>query len=253
MARRRRQRPREPRRVSRRYERGLVAVSRAIAELVDGVVQPHLARARAREDADIDPNLFGTDFANLRIRVGRLTNSTRVRNLVDRWGREIRDVNRVDQQRILRISLAEESTETRQILRTLRRENVDLITSIGTRHLDDTFRTVTNGVIRGTRVETLAKEIKERHGVSESRARLIARDQTLKANSQLTQARHREAEVERYVWSSSRDERVRDIHGELDGRTFSWNDPPVTNEAGEQNHPGEDYQCRCVAIPVLDP
>lgn len=42
------------------------------------------------------------------------------------------------------------------------------------------------------------------------------------------------------------------MHQELDGTEQSWDDPPVTNEDGDRNHPGEDYQCRCVAYPILD-
>jgi len=68
----------------------------------------------------------------------------------------------------------------------------------------------------------------------------------------VNQHRQTAAGVSRYEWSSSADERVRPRHRELDGQTFSWDDPPVTNDDGDTNHPGEDYQCRCIAVPVLD-
>ena len=32
---------------------------------------------------------------------------------------------------------------------------------------------------------------------------------------------------------------------------FDWDDPPVTNDDGDTNAPGEDYRCRCVAIPQI--
>jgi SPP1 gp7 family putative phage head morphogenesis protein len=53
--------------------------------------------------------------------------------------------------------------------------------------------------------------------------------------------------VEEYVWSTSRDERVRPSHSAKDGKRFKWNDPP-----SDTGHPGNEIQCRCVAIPVLD-
>jgi SPP1 gp7 family putative phage head morphogenesis protein len=105
---------------------------------------------------------------------------------------------------------------------------------------------------KGERVEVMREKLQERFGVSESRADLIARDQTLKLNAEITQTRQTAAGVQKYVWTTSGDERVRDMHSELDGQTFDWNDPPVTNEAGDRNHPGGDYQCRCTAMPVLD-
>jgi SPP1 gp7 family putative phage head morphogenesis protein len=97
----------------------------------------------------------------------------------------------------------------------------------------------------GLRVEDLAQQIQERANVGTSRAELIARDQTLKMNSALTQSRMVSAGVESYVWSTSKDDRVREEHAALEGETFTWSDPP------DVGHPGEDFQCRCVAIPVI--
>jgi Phage Mu protein F like protein len=46
-----------------------------------------------------------------------------------------------------------------------------------------------------------------------------------------------------YVWRTSQDEKVRSAHRANDGHLFNWSDPPETG------HPGEDYNCRCEAIP----
>lgn len=97
----------------------------------------------------------------------------------------------------------------------------------------------------GLRVEELKDMLLERGDVSESRAELIARDQTLKLNGAISATRQQAAGVEQYVWSTSLDDRVREEHAELEGQTFSWDSPP------EPGHPGEDIQCRCVAIPVV--
>jgi SPP1 gp7 family putative phage head morphogenesis protein len=95
------------------------------------------------------------------------------------------------------------------------------------------------------RVEELQARLLERGNVSVSRAELIARDQTLKTNAAITQTRQVQAGVESYEWSTSLDERVRDEHRALEGQRFAWNNPPAVG------HPGEDFQCRCVAIPVI--
>ena len=104
----------------------------------------------------------------------------------------------------------------------------------------------------GMRVETLAKRLEDELGIAKRRARLIGRDQVLKANAKLTQDRMQAAGFKRYRWSSGTDARVRPMHRELDGQVFSWDDPPVTNPQGDRNHPGQDYQCRCGAIPVFE-
>lgn len=51
--------------------------------------------------------------------------------------------------------------------------------------------------------------------------------------------------TDQYVWRTLRDERVRPSHRMNDGRVFSWSDPPATG------HPGEDYNCRCEAVPFV--
>ncbi len=98
----------------------------------------------------------------------------------------------------------------------------------------------------GKRWEDLRDALIDRGVVNESRAELIARDQTLKLNAAINQAHQRSVGVDSYVWSTSGDERVRDSHAELDGQTFRWDAPP------EPGNPGEDFQCRCVALPIID-
>lgn len=98
----------------------------------------------------------------------------------------------------------------------------------------------------GLRVEEITAQLLARGDVSESRAELIARDQTLKLNGQIAQMRMIRAGVGSYTWSTSGDERVRDEHAALEGQTFTWEGPP------DVGHPGQDFQCRCVAVPNLD-
>lgn len=125
-------------------------------------------------------------------------------------------------------------------------ENVDLITSIGDRYFAEIRQTVTDAVRTGRRSADLAADIEARYGVSQSRAKLIARDQIAKLNGQITEERQTSVGVTRYMWSASGDERVRQTHRANDGKVFDWREPPATG------HPGQDYQCRCVAIPIFD-
>lgn len=105
----------------------------------------------------------------------------------------------------------------------------------------------------GLRAEDLAPLLQERASVSESRAELIARDQTLKLNGQINAAKQQGAGVTQYIWSTSADERVRPDHADLDGETFTWGDPPITDQStGARNEPGQDFQCRCVPLPVIE-
>ena len=77
--------------------------------------------------------------------------------------------------------------------------------------------------------------------------RRLTRDQTSKLTGQLNQARQTELGIARYRWQTSGDERVRPTHNDNDGQVFAWNSPPPAT-----GHPGEDVQCRCGAIAVID-
>lgn len=124
--------------------------------------------------------------------------------------------------------------------------NVALIKSIHSQYLDKVQNAVLQAQIKGELNADLANKIKQIGGVTESRAKLIARDQSAKVNAALTRARHEELGITHYRWSTSGDERVRDSHAELDGKIFAYDSPP------EVGNPGDDFNCRCVAVPVFD-
>lgn len=233
--------PHEPRALELAYSRELIRLVQDI--------RPELWRALGlRQDADGDVE---EALAGLRVRWGLLA-AERASVLVDRYGARISRFNADDIARILRINIATEPLAVRDALMRWRDSNVRLIKSIPEQLLTEVYAVVTNAAREGLRVEQVADQILKRFDVSESRARLIGRDQILKANADLTRVRHIEAGVTSYVWSTSRDERVRPMHEDLDGTVQRWDDPPVTNERGDTNAPGEDYQCRCVAVPILD-
>lgn len=105
---------------------------------------------------------------------------------------------------------------------------------------------------KGTRAEKLKEILMSQHGVAANRAKFIARQETSLFVSKYRQTRYEDAGFNQYEWSTSSDDRVRDDHKDLNGKIFSWDNPPITNKhTGERNNPGEDFGCRCVALPVI--
>lgn len=129
--------------------------------------------------------------------------------------------------------------------------NVDLIKSVPRESLESLKEKVYSDYMNGRSTTNIVKELQRQYGMDKRRARLIARDQTAKLNSNINQSQQRDAGISKYEWSDSRDERVRTSHKRLNGHVFSWDNPPETDR-GRRCHPGEDYQCRCCAIPVFD-
>lgn len=114
-------------------------------------------------------------------------------------------------------------------------------------------RVLADPLNEGRSVADISKMLQEQASYSQSRAELTARDQTLKAYAQIQQARQTAAGITRYVWTTALDERVRPDHADLDGTVQAWDDPPVVDQrTGRRGHPGEDFQCRCTAVPVLE-
>lgn len=63
-----------------------------------------------------------------------------------------------------------------------------------------------------------------------------------------------------YEWVTMSDDRVRHSHELMNGLTCLWQDPTLISENGiitsrnpeaVQMHPGEDYNCRCTAFPII--
>ncbi len=130
-------------------------------------------------------------------------------------------------------------------------ENVSLISSIPEDTLEKMKDIVYDGFTNGKTTTRIVKEMQRAYGVSRRRAELIARDQTAKLNGQIQKAQQQDAGITEYVWSTTGDERVRRSHQELNGKKFSWDDPPE-NSDGRKCHPGQDFQCRCIGRPVFN-
>ncbi|MEK9497076.1 phage minor head protein [Photorhabdus sp. P32] len=143
------------------------------------------------------------------------------------------------------------------------KENVDLIKSIQTDFINDIGSKVFTNLFDGGRHENLVSLIRERGQVTESRAKLIARDQTAKLNSALTEQRQKALGIDLYDWGGAGDERERDSHFVLNNMTCKYSDPTVySDDEGKtwkkrksigafEGKPGDDYQCRCIALPKI--
>lgn len=161
----------------------------------------------------------------------------------------------------------------KNVLDTWAREQVTLISKASQYMLDTVARRIRDGVKAGRSAREVTAMINaDLPGISYRRARIIARDQTAKLNSSLTQGRMADAGLETYIWDTAQDERVRGnpngryanaipSHFIMQGKLCRWDDPTVWFENGEwvkrapdapYFHPGMAIMCRCVAVPNWD-
>jgi SPP1 gp7 family putative phage head morphogenesis protein len=118
---------------------------------------------------------------------------------------------------------------------------------------------VEKNLLEGGRADRLAQIIEAEYGVSKRKAAFIAENETSLATAAFRESRYRSLGSTHYVWRTMGDAKVRPTHGEsnnhrvLDGRTFPWSSAPVVDPAtGRRRHPGQDYNCRCLALPILN-
>lgn len=112
---------------------------------------------------------------------------------------------------------------------------------------------VQSHALNGGRAEGLVKLLQENYGQSKAKAKFLARQETSLLMSKFQETKMREVGVVSYKWSTSHDERVRHDHALLDGKIFRFDDPPITNrKTAAKNNPGEDFNCRCIAVPWFD-
>lgn len=123
--------------------------------------------------------------------------------------------------------------------------NTKLINSLPTRLHPELEGIIRRGTMNGDSVKTVQEQIKARYGVTDYRARLIAQDQILSLNADLTRFRLQSVGVQEYIWRSVQDGRVRPEHVDRNGKVYDWKKPP----SGGQ-HPGQEVRCRCRAEAV---
>jgi len=135
------------------------------------------------------------------------------------------------------------------LLRDAALKNAQLIKGLA----DDTVKrvslTVMNAVMNGTPAKDLRKELTRQFGISDRRARLIARNEIASFNSDMNRLRHVQAGVTTYTWRTSADERVRPLHRELDGKVYEYGKP---TGAEDGLPPGKPINCRCIAQGIVE-
>lgn len=184
----------------------------------------------------------------------RLTAPAALTRELDALAKRTNDLSRTEWRAQVKAAVGVDLTDDPDVapkLLAFRRENVRLIRSLAREKVDRVAKILSDAG-SGTRVETIAKRIREETVATPQRAALLARDQVLKLNAQVTQARHEAAGLTEYIWRTSRDERVRKEHKRLEGKRFRYDDPPVVSPRGDRANPGEWFQCRCVAEPFIE-
>jgi len=149
-------------------------------------------------------------------------------------------------------------------------ENANLITNMSQTNIKAAQTIITDGVNNGVHPSALVKDLQKQLNIGKKRAKIIARDQVAKIDSQVARKRSSQVGVKLFYWSSAKDDltsgkpsgkypnakikcwyisRKKTKHG-----TGIYSYKEGASYGGENNlHPGTAHiNCRCTAIPLIE-
>lgn len=142
------------------------------------------------------------------------------------------------------------------VLQATMHEQVGLIKSIASQHLDKVQGMVMRSVAEGRNLHTLSKNLRTAYGITKKRAALIARDQNNKATAVVTRVRQSELGITEAIWQHSHaGKEPRPTHVAAGAAKVrykiaeGWFDPD--KRVQKRIWPGTEINCRCTSRPVI--
>ena len=133
-------------------------------------------------------------------------------------------------------------------------DQVHLIKSMHTDQAERVHEIVREAHLTSIRANDTARIVRElwlKTGkqAGKAKAQLIARTESSRTASSLTQVRAESIGSKGYIWRTIKDTDVRKSHRDLDGEYIPWDSPPTTDNL--TGHAGCVPNCRCYPEPVL--
>lgn len=234
----------EPRGLERSYLRDILRLLLHPAQqLVDELLIPRLPEFDAELVADAYPEAIESIFGDITLRYGQIVTGRTIKGVASDQAAQLDLFNRKQTSRqfeqILGIDVFGITPELTTQINAFTVDNVKLIESIPAKYFQEIENTALRNLRAGNRASEWRGELEERYDVSESRAALIARDQTNKFNGELNHTRQTDLGIDGYTWRTSEDERVRESHVAINGNPYAWEGEPSPPEG----HPGHPIQC----------
>jgi SPP1 gp7 family putative phage head morphogenesis protein len=245
---------------ARNAERSYGAQLRSLARHVARIIQAYAPEA---EDEPIAPPAMARIEAALSAYAKAVTPWARATA-----ARMIREVHRRDlsawekytrgMSTALRVELNQ--TPIGEAMAQLLNEQVDLITSLpleASQHVQEKAQealyTSARYPERTAEIEAALAEAHPRATEAwlRNRATTIARTETARTASVLIQSRAEHVGADSYIWKTAGDWKVRPSHRKLSNTVHRWDDPPLSDPPDYHSHPGQIFNCRCVALPIL--
>lgn len=245
--------------IERQYEREKVAEVNEAALLIKELLIPQIpSMVEQTSFVDTRQDTYVEDFeaiiSGIKIKFAQIVTKRKVENDAQTMANNVdnRNAQIFDMQvkQVTGVSPFRSEPWLRGTLTNSVSQNVSLITTLHESYFKDIEFETLNGLERGLSTKDIAKRIQKKTGASKNRARLIARDQVSKLNSNLASRRASDLGIKRFRWDTSSDERVRASHRALNNKIFTYKDG-ASVDGDSHVLPGQPIQCRCVAVPII--
>lgn len=121
---------------------------------------------------------------------------------------------------------------------------------------------VQEAVLAGYRADYVQKMLEKEFGIAKRKAKFLARNETAIMLAEYRKTEYQKIGINHFIWSTTMDGRERELHKELNGKVFRFDNPPVIEQikvgdhyipkpGGRRGLPGEIYNCRCHIIPYI--
>jgi len=232
------------RRAEQQYMRALAAVARQVGTLVKGFTgsgELSLDQARRLNAMLME---YGTTIKPWAIAVTKRMHLEVLQRDGRAWEQAAQEMGRT-----LRRQIASAPVES--VLTARLGDQVSLITSIPIEAAERVHQLTVRNLITSGRGKEIEQMVMASGHVALSRAKTIARTETARTASLLTQVRAEYVGSPGYIWRTSRDTDVRPLHKRLEGEFIEWSRPPISGSNGERAHAGQIYNCRCYQEVIL--
>ena len=247
------------------YNADLQRIVRAVNRDINGILMPVVRNIAPEYQRDAEAvtldswvDVLAAALRQVRARYETPRFTAFVESIARKFVTTANNSNRRRTERDLGINIYSDSQRLQDYLTMATRNNVTLIQSIPAQYLTQVESIVMANIRAGLRPAVIARQLQDQFGVTERRAKMIARDQVNKINSNLASMRIKDVGYKYFKWETSNDERVRDRHEDVSKRVtaygkgvYRFDNPPIVDQNLPQL-PGEPIQCRCVMIPISE-
>ena len=228
--------------IEKAYQEKLAAIARQIEKIIK-TTRPEFIITRLSQYSN---SIFGYASNAAHTLIYNLNKQS-----IEQWQKQGKQINTILKKEL-------KSNEISRLMGIYADQNISLIQSLPLDAAKRVYKILTEGYVSGARSSSLVDKIQKIGDISKNRATLIARTETSKISTALTQARSKVLGLDWYVWRTSQDVRVRDSHFGMNRVIINWNEPPAPEHLKGINsklghyHAGNCPNCRCYPQSLIE-